>query len=97
MTKIRPLGNNLFLRRAEAAEKIGSLYVPDTAKKQPHRGTVVAAGPGVMNDSGTLIPNPVVEGDLVLFPEGLGRDITVDGETLVILSSDLALAVIEAP
>jgi chaperonin GroES len=94
---IRPLGNNLFIRRAPAEEQSrGGIIIPDTAQKRPHRGTVVAAGPGVRNDRGDLVPNEVRAEDVVLFAEGLGRDITVGSETLVIISSDLVLGVIES-
>ena len=97
MSKIRPLGNHLLVRRASAEERSpGGLYIPDTAQKPPQRGVVVAAGPGRKNEAGTLIPNDVVEGDVVLFAEGLGRDIKVNGETLVVISEDLILATVEA-
>lgn len=95
--KIRPLGNNLFIRCAAADETSrGGIIIPDTAQKRPHRGTVVAAGPGVRNDHNEIVPNDVRAGDVVLFGEGLGRDVTVDGETLVIISSDLVLGVVES-
>lgn len=97
MSKIRPLGSNLLVRRAPAEERsAGGLYIPDTAQKPPQRGVVVAAGPGRKTEAGNLIPNDIKEGDVVLFAEGLGREVKVDGETLVVINEDLIMATVEA-
>jgi chaperonin GroES len=96
MTKVRPLGNNLLVRRAEAEEKTpGGLIVPDSAKKKPHRGMVVAAGPGVHTEHGYFIATECATGDVVLFPEGIGIEVQLDGEALVMFSEDAAIAVVE--
>jgi chaperonin GroES len=93
--KLRPLGNNLLVRPASADDKIGSIVIPDTVKGRPHRGTVVAAGPGARTESGMLIENSIQRGDLVLFGEGLGVEVEVDGEKLLFMSEDGVLGIIE--
>lgn len=93
---LRPLSNNLLVRRAKAEEvSAGGLYIPETAKKKPHRGTVAAAGPGYHTERGVLVPTSCGEGDIVIFPDGVGHEVTIDGETFVVVSEDAVIAVVE--
>ena len=47
MTKIRPLGDRVLIRRLEAQDETpGGILLPDTAKEKPKRGKVVAVGEG---------------------------------------------------
>lgn len=92
---VRPLRNQLFVKRAESEEKIGSLYIPDKAQKKASRGTVVAAGAGYRSDSGAWISCDVRAGDVVLWADGAGVDVYVDGEKLVVISEDIVIAVVE--
>ena len=93
--KLRPLGNHLLVRRAEAAEVIGSIIIPQTAQDAPHRGKVIAAGPGVKNPDGVVIPLDVAEGDVVIFGARMGVPVTVGGEELLFMTEDAVLAVVE--
>lgn len=96
MAKLRPTFNNLLIRRAAAEDKTpGGLYIPDKAQNKPHRGTVVAAGRGYVNDSGAFIETTVKAGDVVLFGAGLGVEVQVDGENLILVAEDGVMAVVE--
>ena len=45
--KIRPLADRVAVQPAEAEQKTASgLFIPDTAKEKPQRGTVLAVGSG---------------------------------------------------
>ena len=94
--KLRPLGSNLLIRRADAEERSpGGLYIPEKAQNKPQRGTVVAAGPGYVSESGTFIETTVRVGDTVLFGAPYGVEVVFEGETLVMLGEDGVLAVVE--
>ena len=50
--KIKPLGDRIVVKPAEAEETTkGGIILPDTAKEKPQIGKVVAVGPGkLLND-----------------------------------------------
>src|SRR6185295_10903202 len=62
-----PSGDRVLVRRDEAPEKIGRIFVPEAAKEAPLEGTVLAVGPGARRDDGTREPMDVQVGDHVLF------------------------------
>lgn len=92
---IRPLHDRLVIRRQddEGEQRIGAIVVPDSAKEKPRRGTVVATGDGRLTDTGSRIPLDVATGDVVLFGKYTGADITIHGETYLILRETDVLAV----
>ena len=94
--KLRPLGNHLLVRRAEAEEVIRGIVIPQTAQDAPHRGTVIAAGPGSRTPDGVAIPLDVAEGDIIIFGARMGVPVTVGGEELLFMTEDAVLAVVEA-
>ena len=55
MASIKPLGDRVLIQ-ADVAEEVTSsgLYIPDTAKEKPQQGTVVAVGPGKV-ENGTKV------------------------------------------
>ena len=60
--KLRPLGDRVLVTPdEEASDKVGSLYVPDTAKEKPQRGEVVAVGAGRKNEKGEVLDDMAVE------------------------------------
>ena len=65
MATFKPLGDRVAIKPEPADEKTaGGLYVPDTAKEKPQRGTVVAIGAGRV-ENGERIEMTVKEGDEV--------------------------------
>ncbi|HCD51546.1 MAG TPA: co-chaperone GroES, partial [Balneolaceae bacterium] len=56
----------------------------DTAKEKPQQGTVVAAGPGRV-ENGNKIDMTVKEGDKVLYGKYAGTEVTLDGEEYLIM------------
>ena len=94
--KIRPLQDRLLLRAVEAEEKTaGGIIIPDSAKEKPQEGEVVAPRKGKVNDGGKLVPLDVKRGDRVLYGKYSGSEVTVDGETFVIIREEDVLAVLE--
>lgn len=93
---IRPLHDRVIIRRVEEGEaKLGSLYIPDSAKEKPQRGEVVAVGAGKMLDSGERVAPEVKPGDQVLFGKYSGSDVKVDGEDVLIAREDEILGILE--
>lgn len=92
---IKPLGDRVLVEpKKEAEEKIGSLYVPDTAKEKPQEGKVIAVGQGRYED-GKLVPLEVKVGQNVLYGKYSGTEIKQGGnEYLIIRESDI-LAIVE--
>ncbi|NKL37320.1 co-chaperone GroES [Rhizobium leguminosarum bv. viciae] len=84
--KFRSLHDRVVIRRAEGDVKSkGGIIIPDTAKEKPQQGEVVAVGPGLRDKSGNLVPLDVEVGDLILFGKWSGTEVTIDGETLLIM------------
>jgi chaperonin GroES len=55
--KIQPLEDRVVIRPAEETESMrGGLYIPDTAKEKPTQGSVIAVGPGRLDDNGKRKP-----------------------------------------
>jgi len=92
---IKPLGDRVLVEpKRESEEKIGSLYVPDTAKEKPQEGKVIEVGQGKYED-GKLVPLEVKVGDNVLYGKYSGTEVKQGGhEYLIIRESDI-LAVIK--
>ncbi len=95
MTKIRPLGDKVLVRRVEAeAKTAGGIVLPDSAKEKPKRGKIISVGQGRLLDDGSRGKMQVKKGDEVLFSSYAGTDITVDGKEMMIMSEDDILAII---
>ncbi len=84
--KVTPLQDRVLVKPATAETKTASgLYIPDSAKEKPQRGTVIAAGPGKKDE-----PTSVKAGDTVLYGKYSGTEIEVDGvEYLIMRESDI--------
>lgn len=85
--KIKPILDRVIVEPEVVQEKTAAgLYIPDTAKEKPQRGTVLAVGDGKKADqTGVHIPLNVKVGDLVLYAKYSGTEITVDDKNYLIL------------
>jgi len=94
MASIIPLGDRVVVKPQAAEEKTASgLFIPDTAKEKPQRGSVVAVGPGKV-ENGTKIDMSVKAGDVVLYGKYSGTEITIDDEELLIMRESDILGVV---
>jgi chaperonin GroES len=94
--KVRPLGDRVLVKRIEEEEKTkGGIIIPDTAKKKPLEGRVMAVGSGKPLEDGKLMPLEVKTGEKILFSKYAGSDIKLDGEEHLILRENDILGVIE--
>lgn len=87
---VKPLHDRVIVKPAPSEEKTaGGLFIPDTAKEKPQRGTVVAAGPGKKEE-----PMMVKAGDTVLYGKYAGTEINIDGNEYLIMRESDILAII---
>jgi chaperonin GroES len=95
-TKIQPLSDRVVVRPLDEGEQMrGGLYIPDTAKEKPQQGEIIAVGPGRVSDQGERLAPDVKAGDKVLYGKYSGTEVTVDGESLLILRESDVLAVLK--
>ena len=93
--RIKPLADRVVVKALEETEEMrGGLYIPDTAKEKPQQGEIVAVCPGRLSDKGDRIEMELSEGDRVLYGKYSGTEVTVEGETYLILRESDVLAVI---
>ncbi|NQU96818.1 MAG: co-chaperone GroES [Chloroflexi bacterium] len=93
---LKPLGDRVVIEPSEdeTDKSSGGIYIPDTAKEKPQKGTVVAAGPGRTTDEGKTIALSVKVGDTVVYSKYAGTEYKDDGtEYLIVRESDI-LAVV---
>jgi chaperonin GroES len=96
MSKLRPLGDKILVKRVEAESKTKSgIVLPDSAKEKPRRGKVLSVGEGKRLETGERVPLAVKKGDEVIFASYAGTEIKLDGEELMIMGEEDVLAVVE--
>ena len=94
--RFRPLHDRVVVRRIDAEEKTkGGIIIPDTAKEKPQEGEVIAVGPGVRGENGTVQLLDLQPGDRVLFGKWSGTEVRLDGEDLLIMKESDIMGVIE--
>ena len=93
---LQPLEDRIVVKPGEGEETTASgIVIPDTAKEKPHEGTVLAVGPGRVDDRGNRIPVDVKVGDTVIYSKYGGTEVKYAGEEYLVLSARDVLAVIE--
>jgi chaperonin GroES len=94
--KIRPLYDRIVVKRIEEQEqKVGGLYIPDSAKEKPQEGEVMAVGKGKRLEDGTVVPLDVQVGDRILFGKYSGSDIKMGSDEYMIMREDEVLGILE--
>ena len=94
MANFRPLHDRVLVRRLQAEEKVGSLYIPEKAKEKPQTAEVIAVGDGRMV-KGEVRPLTVKPGDHVLFGKYAGDELKLAGVEHIILREEDILAIVE--
>ena len=87
---MKPLADRVLIEPAEAETKTASgIFIPDTAKEKPQKGTVIAVGSGKKDE-----PMELKQGDLVLYGKYAGTEITVEGKDYLMMRQSDVLAVL---
>ena len=93
---VQPLADRLVVRPNEREEMtVSGIVLPDTAKEKPQEGTVVAVGPGRLNEQGKRVALEVKTGDTVLYAKYAGTEVKIEGEDLLILKETDVLAIVK--
>ena len=83
--KLKPLGDRILVEALPAEDKVGGIYIPDTAQEKPQKGKVVAVGPGNKENPVTL-----KVGEQILYGKYSGTEIKYEGiEYLIMRESDV--------
>ena len=87
---VTPLADRVLVEPAAAESKTASgLYIPDSAKEKPQKGTIIAVGSGKKDE-----PMTVKVGDTVLYGKYAGTDLKYEGKDYLIMREDDILAII---
>lgn len=96
--QIMPLGDRVVVMPSEkeGEKKLASgIIIPETVdKERPAKGTVVAAGPGKLEE-GKRVPLSVKVGDTVLFSKYGYDEVKIDGQEYFILSESSILGIVK--
>lgn len=94
---LKPLNDRVIVKPKDTVEKSkGGVILPDTASKEkPIEGTVMAAGPGKLNDNGERTPLEVKKDDQIIFSKYAGTEIKIEDESYLILREEDILAIIK--
>lgn len=87
---IKPLSDRVLIEPVAAETKTASgIFIPDTAKEKPQKGTVVAVGAGTKDHTMT-----VKIGNTVLYGKYAGTELKLEGKDYLIMREDDILAII---
>ncbi len=87
---IKPLADRVLIEPMAAETQTASgIFIPDTAKEKPQRGTVVATGNGKKDE-----PMTVKVGDVVLYGKYAGSELKFENKDYLIMREDDILAIV---
>lgn len=85
----KPLGKRVLLERIEEPTTTATgIIIPDNAKEKPLSGIVRAISPKVEEKGHVAI------GDKVVFAKYSGTELSIDGKTFLVMSTDDLLGVL---
>ncbi|KAE9601576.1 hypothetical protein Lal_00040550 [Lupinus albus] len=89
---LKPLNDRVLIQVAQAEEKTtGGLFLTEASKDKPSIGTVIAVGPGLVDEEGNKTPLAITAGNTVLYSKYAGNDFKgKDGfEYITLKASDI--------
>jgi len=88
--KVTPLDDRALVKQLEEEEeKIGSIYIPDSAKEKPQIGTVLAVG------TNEELKKILKKGDKIIYAKYSGTEIKLKGDEYIILKREDILAKVD--
>ncbi|XP_075474835.1 20 kDa chaperonin, chloroplastic-like [Primulina tabacum] len=93
---LKPLNDRVLIKVAEVEEKTaGGLFLTDASKEKPSIGTVVAVGPGRLDEDGDRKSLSVAPGNTVMYSKYAGNDFRgSDGSDYIALRASDVMAVL---
>lgn len=92
--KITPLNDYLLIEKVPSEKKIGSIVLT-TEKKQGNVATVVALGPGKVEDGKLQKIEGITVGDKVIYREYAGTDYEDGDHKYLLIKAEDILAVVK--
>lgn len=95
---LKPLNDRVLIKVAEAEEKTaGGLLLTESAKEKPSIGTVIAVGPGPLDEEGNRKPLSMSAGNTVLYSKYAGNEFKgSDGSEYITLRASDIMAVLSS-
>ena len=94
--KLRPLGDKVLVKRAEAETQTKSgIFLPEGAKEKPQQAEIMAVGEGKALETGERADLQVNVGDTVLIGKWGGTEVNIDDEEILIMDESDILGVVE--
>ncbi|KAB1199694.1 20 kDa chaperonin, chloroplastic [Morella rubra] len=93
---LKPLNDRVLIKVAEAEEKTaGGLLLTEATKEKPSIGTVIAVGPGPLDEEGNRKPLSAAPGNTVMYSKYAGNDFKgKDGSDYIALRASDVMAVL---
>ncbi|CAL9202558.1 20 kDa chaperonin, chloroplastic [Musa acuminata AAA Group] len=94
---LKPLNDRVLIKVAEAEEKTaGGLLLTEASKEKPSIGTVIAVGPGPLDEEGNRKPSTTITpGSTVLYSKYAGNEFkSADGSLYIALRASDVMAVL---
>lgn len=92
---IQPVKDRVVVKRVETnEERVGSLYVPDSAREKPLEAEVVAVGSGRILKNGAKVPLQLKAGDRVLVGKWSGSEVRLGDVDYLILREEEILGIL---
>ncbi|OIV98350.1 hypothetical protein TanjilG_16677 [Lupinus angustifolius] len=93
---LKPLNDRVLIKLAEAEEKTaGGLLLTEATKEKPSVGTIIAVGPGPLDEEGKRTPISVTPGNTVLYSKYAGNDFKgKDGSDYIALRASDIIAIL---
>ncbi|OWM84060.1 20 kDa chaperonin, chloroplastic-like [Punica granatum] len=93
---LKPLNDRVLIKIAVAEEKTaGGLLLTEASKEKPSIGTIIAVGPGSLDQEGKRTPLPVSSGDSVMYSKYAGTDLKgSEGSDYIVLRVSDVIAVL---
>jgi len=91
---IKPLYDNVLLEKIPSEKKVGSIILTKE-EKTGNVATVLAVGPGRLDETGKLVPMTLKEGQKVIYRDYSGTDYEDDGHKYILIKEEDILAIVE--
>ncbi|MED6169663.1 20 kDa chaperonin, chloroplastic [Stylosanthes scabra] len=93
---LKPLNDRVLIQVAQAEDKTaGGLLLTEATKEKPSIGTVIAVGPGPLDEEGNRKPLSVNSGNTVLYSKYAGNDFKgKDGSDYIALRASDIMAIL---
>lgn len=92
---LKPLGDRVVVEPRPKEEVTASgIVLPEKAKEKPMQGTVIAVGPGKL-ENGSRIPLDVKVGDVVMYNKYAGTEVKYEGKEYLLMRETDIMGVLD--